>query len=122
VTEPKKKSAKSKAPLRIPVVRDSTFCRIYADYTLLVRSDKDIELVCLQAGAGLIGLLPSENGTALDFEDGLTEIARIRMGWSSAVELAMNILAQGIESGRINKAILLDNLATSQAEDKADAV
>lgn len=84
------------------IVRDETFMRATADEIMPLALGRDIELSCLQFSPLLNGLVDEGDHYVPNTEDVLAEVARIRISYREAVELAMSILAQGITSGRVN--------------------
>jgi len=94
----------------LKVVRDRTFSRCVADRGIVLDLGRDMEIAFLQAGPNLVVLrdLGETEGLALD--PVLTETSRVRFPWPSAMDLAMNIIREGISKGTVNVPLVIDSI------------
>jgi hypothetical protein len=104
----------------VPVVRDSTFHRATVDNMLIFGVGDDVELACLQTGTDMKELAENYEFVRVTSNISHTEVARLRMSWQTAIRAAMNILRNGIESGMVNRNVVLDRLAKIEPSDESN--
>lgn len=112
----KSKAAKRPTVAAVPVLRDNTFHRAVVDNALIFGVGADVEIACLQAGHSLSSVRAKGEDVQLEAMEALTEVVRLRLSWVTATNLAMNILANGIDSNRLDGAAILEKLAELNAE------
>lgn len=99
---------------QIRVVRDTTFVRATVDRVIAMPLGSDVELACLQVGASILEIQDHGEREQLTMSPHATEVARIRMDWSGAIDMVMSIVSAGVESNKIEKKEILqfftDNL------------
>lgn len=103
------------------IVRDATFRRSVADRGLVLDLGRDLEVAFLQAGPNLVSVTDHDDSEGVALDPVLTETSRVRMPWPSAVDLAMNILREGVGKGAINVPRVLDairSFSEVEAEDE----
>lgn len=91
-----------------PVHRDPTFSRVTLDKALIVPLGRDLEISCLQSGPLIERIINSKDAEKLELNPIYSEVARIRLGWPEAINLAMNILQAGIFNNTLNRDKLLE--------------
>lgn len=96
---------------RISVVRDNTFSRAVVDQIAILGRGRDLELSCLQHSAILTAM--EEKGHYYDIagDSVMTEVVRLRMAYGVAVNFAMDLLREGITSGRFKGDAIVKNVA-----------
>jgi hypothetical protein len=92
------------------VVRDSTFVRLFADNVIAQNLGRDIELCLIQFGGHLTHYLDSDTEGSVKHSNTVTEAGRVRFAWPIAVNLAMMILSQGVNTGLIDGDKLIQRL------------
>lgn len=93
----------------LPIVRDPTFVRITADQTLVIDRGSEVEIAMLVQGPDPIsfgngGKRDGKMHYRVQMSASYSEVARIRMDHEPAVGMAMNIVRQNLEAGRIDVA------------------
>lgn len=92
---------------RTPVVRDSTFHRSVADTGLVLDYGRDMELAFLQVGPAVSARLKTGEGDVqeegYEMEPAVTEVSRVRMSRTSALAMAMMIIEELVEDGKIDR-------------------
>lgn len=103
------------------VVRDVTFSRSVADRGIVLDLGRDMEIGFLQVGPNLIQLADHGETEGLSLDPVLTETSRIRLPWPSALDLAMNVIREGIGKGAVNVPLVLDAIKSypSAADDES---
>jgi hypothetical protein len=102
------------------IIRDMTFVRATADEIMPLVLGRDIELCCLLVSPVLKGMIDKGDHYVPELDDARAEVARIRIGYGEAVELAMTILAQGITGGRVKGSAVVNSIEEWIAEFEAD--
>lgn len=102
-----KKQAKSSPKRTQKIVRDSTFARATIDRLVAINLGRDLELSGLQIGPLVEGIEDHGEQELLQLTPVVTEVVRLRLHWSSAIDAVMTILQQGSQLGKINKAELI---------------
>lgn len=109
VPQPDRVPAASASPLSDPridgdrrIVRDATFSRAVVDDIVPLPLGRDIELSCLQYSPIFNAMIDKGDHYVPDVEVVYAEVARIRISVSEAIELAMSIISQGIQTGKVN--------------------
>jgi hypothetical protein len=87
----------------IRVVRDSTFVRFVADRLSVTEQGRDLEIACLQSG-------PLHTRIIDHGEPVATEVARMRLSYSTMVQLVMSFLRGGIQNDRIKGPAIVNQL------------
>ena len=100
VTKAKRNTTPKSVPT--PIVRDNTFSRAAVDKTLVVDLGRDMEIACFQVGPEIVHLNNTAKGEEFDAATVLTEVVRLRLPWSSGVQLAMSILQPAVAKGMID--------------------
>jgi hypothetical protein len=85
----------------MPIMQDSTFVRIVADRALPIDLGLDIELAFLQFSQSLKSITQKEDHEAWEMVANITEVVRVRLTRSSALDLAMQIIKDGILSDSV---------------------
>jgi hypothetical protein len=120
LAEAKPKRTKRSDGAVVQVVRDSTFHRAVVDNAPIFGVGDDVEIACLQAGRDILSVRTQGEGAAVSTVDTLAEVVRLRLSWPTATNLAMNILANGIRTNRLNGSAILEELAALIAKDAYD--
>jgi hypothetical protein len=120
LAEAKPKRTKRSDGAVVQVVRDSTFHRAVVDNAPIFGVGDDVEIACLQAGRDILSVRTQGEGAAVSAVDTLAEVVRLRLSWPTATNLAMNILANGIRTNRLNGPAILEELAALIAKDAYD--
>ena len=107
MAEAKPKRTKRSDGAVVQVVRDSTFHRVVVDNAL-------------QVGREIRSVQSQGEGATLATVETLTEVVRLRLSWPTATNLAMNILANGIRSNRLNGSVISEELAALSAKGGGD--
>jgi hypothetical protein len=121
LAEAKPKRPKRAESSKVPVVRDSTFHRAVVDKALMLGVGEQIDIACLQMSTDISALHRQNGDIRLDTLNTLTEVVRLRLSWEAAVDLAMNILSNGIRSDTLDSVEILKTLAEVKAEGIDDA-
>ena len=108
------------------IVRDATFTRAVVDDIVPIHLGRDIELSCLQFSPLLNAMIDGGDHYVADADPVYAEVARIRINFGEAIELAMTLLQQGIlakrvRGDRVAKSILewtQTAMAADETEDK----
>ena len=116
MAEAKPKRTKRSDGAVVQVVRDSTFHRVVVDNAPIFGVGDDIEIACLQVGREIRSVQSQGEGSTLATVETLTEVVRLRLSWPTATNLAMNILANGIRSNRLNGSVISEELAALSAK------
>lgn len=94
----------------VNIVRDNTFTRAVVDKVVILDLGRDVELACVQIGPVLTSLQDMEIHEKVDMTPSLTEVARLRMSWPSAVSMAMHVIEQGITSDKLRGDAILKSI------------
>ena len=113
---------KQKKVKQIDIVRDTTFVRVIADRVIVINvGNRNMELSCLQVGHVITSMEDHGTKELLNMSPVATEVVRIRMEWSAAIDAAMLILHDADREGKLNKDELLrylnDNLSNNSEKD-----
>ncbi|MEK6637378.1 MAG: hypothetical protein AABY88_04765 [Pseudomonadota bacterium] len=120
MAEAKPKRVKRTDAAAVQVVRDSSFHRAVVDNAPIFGVGDDIEIACLQAGREIRSVQSQGEDATLVTVETLTEVVRLRLSWPTATVLAMNVLTNGIRTGRLNGSSILDDLAALNVEGTDD--
>lgn len=104
------------------IVRDATFRRSVADRGLVLDLGRDMEIAFLQAGPNLVSVTDHEDSEGVALDPVLTETSRVRVPWPSAVDLAMNILREGVGKGSINVPRVLDAIRSFSNSEEEEVI
>jgi hypothetical protein len=102
------------------VVRDSTFARGIADRGLVLDLGRDMEIAFLQTGPNLSSITDHGDTEGVALNPVFTETVRMRMPWPSAVDLAINIIREGILRGSVNTGGILDAIKSFEEEQRSE--
>lgn len=109
-------ASKVSRPTSIEIVREATFVRLTADNAILVDRGDDVEISLIVHekrvfSRDLSGDAPlAMAGGKYNLGPSLVEIGKVRITPEVAVNLAMSILAEAIESDRINLEAFKDTI------------
>ena len=126
------KAKRTRTPKAAPteIVRDSTFSRAVADKAIVLDLGRDVEIACLEAVPELVNIRNKAQVEELETRPVLTEVVRLRLPWSSALSLAIELLGTGISKDMIMVDGLLDairslreeSLSASNGNESTDAI
>ena len=85
----------------MPIVRDSTFVRFVADKVVITDVGRDVEVGFLQFGPIHSSMKDEPEFEIYSSSPQLTEVARMRISYSSLVGFAMGFLRGGIIDGKL---------------------
>jgi hypothetical protein len=94
----------------IRVVRDSTFVRFVADRLSVTEQGRDLEIACLQSGPLHTRIIDHGEFEEFESEPVATEVARMRLSYSTMVQLVMSFLRGGIQNDRIKGPAIVNQL------------
>lgn len=109
-------------PGRMRVVRDVTFTRCVADRGIVLNLGRDLEIAFLQLGPNLVTLTDHGDTEGLAMDPVVTETARVRLPWPSGLDLAMNVIREGIEKGAVNVPLVIEAINSYAADSEGEAV
>jgi hypothetical protein len=106
----------------LPINRDGRFVRIAADDIIVIQRLLDVQISLIAEGPDPVEQdMPGRklNGfpvQEVQFEHSYTEIARVGLPSAKAFSMAMNIIENAVESGRISIPVLRDRFLAMLAE------
>jgi hypothetical protein len=80
------------------VVRDTTFSRVVMDAGIVLPMPAEIEIACIQFGQTVKRLEQRDGKQGVALDTVATEVARLRMDYSTALTMVMNILRTGVDN------------------------
>lgn len=93
----------SEKNIAVPIERDANFVRISADAALVIDRGFGHELSFVVHGPDPETQFVDENGTlvSVSLQPSFTEVGRVRLTAPTALQMAMTVIEQSIERGRI---------------------
>lgn len=86
----------------VPIVRDPTFVRLAADLTYVMDREGQMEIALIVDGPDPVAFSPGRNATRVKMAASFSEVARLRIDFGPAMNMAMNIIERNLNGGRVN--------------------
>jgi hypothetical protein len=100
------------------VTRDSSFQRAVADKVVAFDLGRDVEVSFLQGGPIIQKLVDlDEKNEQLQLTGSLTELVRVRLSPSVALNMAINVISTLTDAGKIKKGPLRDAILQMLTDD-----